>query len=183
MKDRIAKFEKVTFEQFMKDRYELFNLAEVAKAANFSEKEMEMVQKIIWNDIKLPVRSTKGSAGYDFCSTINVELRPRESIVVPTGIKCRIDDGWFLMIVPRSGLGFKYNMTLANTAGIIDSDYYNCEKNEGHIMVKIVNKGDKEINIKEGEKFAQGIFIPYGITDDDSAEGERIGGFGSTGVN
>ena len=84
------------------------------------------------------------------------------------------------MIYPRSSIGFKYQVGLANTTGIIDSDYYNGD-NEGHIMVKLVNHGDKVFSVNEGEKIVQGIFLQYGITVDDDANGERKGGLGSTG--
>lgn len=181
--NKIAKFEKVSFEQYLKDMDHEHNIYNVTSTIGekFTKKETEIIQKMIYDDIKLPVRSTSGAAGYDFYSPLNVELKPGEEIVIPTGIKCRIDDGWMLMIVPRSGLGFKYHMMLANTAGIIDSDYYNCEANEGHIMVKYVNRGNQDVFLKEGDKFAQGIFIPFGVTVDDTTDKERTGGFGSTG--
>ena len=95
-------------------------------------------------------------------------------------MRCRIADGFFLCILPRSGQGFKYALSLSNTAGIIDSDYYNA-KNEGHILIKLSNfHCEDEIVIPKGKGFAQGIFIPYGITEDDAATECRIGGFGST---
>ena len=132
-------------------------------------------------DIKLPKRATKGSAGYDFFSPIDFELQPGETIKFPTGIRCLIDEGWFLAIVPRSGLGFKYRLQLDNTIGIIDSDYSH-SNNEGHIFMKLTNdsKENKTLSIKKGTAIAQGIFLPYGITYDDNADGIRNGGFGST---
>jgi dUTP pyrophosphatase len=84
------------------------------------------------------------------------------------------------MIYPRSGLGFKYQLSLANTTGIIDEDYF-FANNEGHIMVKLVNRGSKVYECDSMTRIVQGIFIPYGVTIDDTAEGERRGGFGSTG--
>ena len=109
------------------------------------------------------------------------ELEPGQSIKIPTGIKCQFNDNnWVLTIHPRSSLGFKYQIGLANTTGIIDSDYINAD-NEGHIMIKLVNRGDKVFSAECGDKIAQGIFLPYGITIDDEASGERNGGFGSTG--
>lgn len=134
-----------------------------------------------YEGIALPRRATYGSAGYDFCTPYALRLAPGESVTVPTGIRARIDEGWFLMIVPRSGLGFKYRLQLDNTAGIIDSDYYYSD-NEGHIQVKITNDGrqGKTLELAEGERFAQGIFLPYGITVDDFADGIRNGGMGST---
>ena len=161
---RIAKFEKVSYQQF-----------DFSWQDTFNEKEN------IYNELKLPHRATSGSAGYDFYSPLDFTLSPGESIKIPTGIRARIDDGWVLKIYPRSGLGFKYRLQLNNTVGIIDSDYYNSD-NEGHIFIKITNdsKDGKILNIKKGDAFAQGIFIEYGITVDDDADGIRNGGFGST---
>ena len=91
---------------------------------------------------------------------------------------------WVLKLYPRSGLGFKYRLQLNNTVGIIDSDYYYSD-NEGHIMAKITNDSNegKVAHLKEGEGFIQGIFLEYGITVDDDADGVRNGGFGSTTSN
>jgi dUTP pyrophosphatase len=130
-------------------------------------------------DIILPRRATSGSAGYDFFAPEEFSLLPGETIKIPTGIRVRIDDGWVLKIYPRSSLGFKYRLTLNNTVGIIDSDYYFAE-NEGHIFIKMTNCGDKALTVEKGKAFAQGIFIEYGITVDDQASSVRTGGFGST---
>jgi dUTP pyrophosphatase len=130
-------------------------------------------------DIILPRRATSGSAGYDFFAPEEFSLLPGETIKIPTGIRVKIDDGWVLKIYPRSSLGFKYRLTLNNTVGIIDSDYYFAE-NEGHIFIKMTNCGDKALTVEKGKAFAQGIFIEYGITVDDQASSVRTGGFGST---
>lgn len=161
---RIARFEKVSKKQF-----------EEAWQDSFGENEN------VYDEIKLPQRSTKGSAGYDFFSTLDFSLAAGESIKIPTGIRAYIEDGWVLKIYPRSGLGFKFRLQLNNTVGIIDSDYYNSD-NEGHIFIKITNdsKEGKSVSVKKGEAFAQGIFLEYGITFDDEADGIRNGGFGST---
>ena len=127
----------------------------------------------------LPRRATSGSAGYDFFSPLAFTLAPGACIRIPTGVRARIDDGWVLMLFPRSGLGFKYRLQLDNTVGIIDADYYHA-LNEGHIMIKVTNNGSKQLSLRKGDRFAQGIFIPYGITEDDEASEERTGGFGST---
>ena len=132
-----------------------------------------------YDDIKMPVRATSGSAGYDFYSPISVTLNPGESIKIPTGIRCKIDDGYVLQIYPRSSLGFKYQMCLLNTVGIIDSDYYNAD-NEGHIIVGIINRGDKQLVINKGDRFVQGIFYKYYLADEQENNIERHGGFGST---
>ena len=130
----------------------------------------------------MPVRATVGSAGYDFYSPLDFVLTPGQTIKIPTGIRARIEDGWVLMIFPRSGLGFKFRIQLNNTVGIIDSDYYGSD-NEGHIFIKITNDANegKTLSLKKGDGFAQGVFLPYGVTSDDEAAALRNGGFGSTG--
>lgn len=132
-------------------------------------------------EIKKPKRSTKKSAGYDIFAPIDISLKPNEEIKVPTGLRVYMQDGEFLEIVPRSGLGFKYYTRLANTVGIIDSDYYYSD-NEGHIWVKIRNEGNKDIFINQGDAFCQAIFKPFLLADDDDFENgeDRNGGFGST---
>ena len=167
--NKIAKFEKVSYEQFKKDYIDCFN------------EESDEKIKEIYDNIKLPKRATKGSAGYDFYSPITFTLKPCETIKIPTGIRVKIEDGWFLANFPRSGLGFKYRLQLNNTVGIIDSDYYNA-LNEGHIMSKLTNdsKENKEVLITAGNGFTQGIFLPFGITVDDESDEIRTGGFGST---
>ena len=120
-----------------------------------------------------------GSAGYDFFAVDDFVLNPGETITIPTGVRVKIDEGWVLKIYPRSSLGFKYRATLNNTVGIIDSDYYYSD-NEGHIFVRMTNLGDKVMEVKQGQGFAQGIFVEYGITYDDDVTTSRNGGFGST---
>ena len=127
----------------------------------------------------LPRRATAGSAGYDFCAPADVDLAPGDTAKIPTGIRARIDAGWVLMLFPRSGLGFRYRLQLNNTVGIVDADYFGA-RNEGHIFVKLTNAGDRPLSVRRGEAFAQGVFVPFGLTEDDDAEGERQGGFGST---
>ena len=164
---RIARFEKVSFEQFKKDYFDTFNTIE-----NIEE---------IYNDIKLPRRATKGSAGYDYFAPFDIKLNPGETIKIPTGIRAYMEEGWVLKNYPRSGLGFKFRLQLNNTVGIIDSDYY-YSSNEGHIMCKITNdtNENKVISVKKGDGFIQGIFIEYGVTFDDNVSEIRDGGFGST---
>ena len=91
----------------------------------------------------------------------------------------KLQNGWVLMIYPRSGLGRKYRLRLDNTTGIIDSDYY-YSQNQGHIIVPITNCGDKTLTLSKGDSFCQGVFLPYGITTDDCVSAIRNGGFGST---
>ena len=166
---RIAKFEKVSKEQFIKDFKKCFSDTE------------ENVIEDIYNGIKLPERKTKDSAGYDFHTPIGFTIKPGESIKIPTGIRAKIDEGWVLKCYPRSGLGFKFRETLANTVGVIDGDYYYSD-NEGHIFAKVVCCSENGLNlsVKCGDGFMQGIFVEYGITVDDKADGIRNGGFGST---
>lgn len=133
-----------------------------------------------WEAIRLPRRATAGSAGYDFFAPCAFELAPGQSITLPTGIRARIREGWVLMLFPRSGLGFKHRLMLNNTVGVVDADYFGA-RNEGHIFVKLHHGGDLPLRVEQGEAFAQGIFLPFGITEDDSASGVRVGGFGSTG--
>ncbi len=138
-------------------------------------------KNVCYRDIKKPKRATTGSAGYDFFSPIAFSLAPGETIKLPTGIRVLLPKDGFLAVVPRSGLGFKYRMQLDNTLGIIDSDYSGSD-NEGHILIKITNdsRDGKTLTIKAGEAVAQGIFLRYEVTDDDTANGVRNGGFGST---
>lgn len=131
------------------------------------------------SDIPLPKRATSGSAGYDFFTPDEIALAPGESISVPTGIRARISEGWVLFLLPKSGLGCKYRLVLDNTVGVIDSDYYRSD-NEGHILVKLTNCGSKPLAIKKHAAFCQGVFLPFGITESDAADGVRNGGFGST---
>ena len=133
-----------------------------------------------YDDIILPKRATSGSAGYDFFIPYDLKLKPGESTRVNTNIRCKIDKEYVLMVFPRSSLGFKYKLQLDNTVGIIDSDYFNAS-NEGHIMIAITNWSDKVLELKKGDRFAQGIFLKYGITIDDDTKEERTGGYGSTG--
>ncbi len=160
---RIAKFEKVSWEQFEKD----WDLGGDVKA--------------IYDGIELPKRATKGSAGYDFYTPVEITLKPQETIKIPTGIRVRMEESFVLHLYPRSGLGFKYRLQLNNTVGIIDSDYY-YSSNEGHIFAKITNdtNEDRTIHLEAHTGFMQGIFLEYGITIDDSASAIRDGGFGST---
>lgn len=156
-------FEKISKEQFSKD----FSTFDVS-----------------YEDIILPRRATKYSAGYDFFLPFEIKLLPGETIKIPTGVRVHLPIDKFLMIVPRSGLGFKYRLQLDNTVGIIDADYQEAE-NEGHIFAKLTNdsRNDKTLELKKGTAFAQGIILSYGLTDDDDARGIRTGGIGSTDRN
>lgn len=167
--NRIAKFHKVSYEQFQGDWTDTFGPV--------SGEELTA----IYDRIRLPERATSGSAGYDFFTPLAVKLAPGEEIKIPTGIRAEMDAGWVLQIFPRSSLGFKFRLQLNNTVGIIDSDYFYSD-NEGHIFIKMTNdtREDRTVELAQGAGFAQGIFLPFGITVDDACDGTRNGGFGST---
>lgn len=165
---RIAQFETVSREQFLPAYQEAFG----GTPAQAEE---------VYQALKLPRRATSGSAGYDFFTPGPVTLAPGETKKIPTGIRVKMEQNWVLHLYPRSGLGFRYRLQLDNTVGIIDSDYYYSD-NEGHIFIKITNdsKSGKTLALNQWDGFAQGIFLEYGITMDDDAQGVRNGGFGST---
>ena len=166
---KVAKFSKVSKELFVSAMLEDFKQYSVIDA------------ETMYDTLKLPKRATKGSAGYDFYTPFPFQLKAGETIKIPTGIRCEMNEDWVLCIYPRSGLGFKFRLQLNNTVGIIDSDYFYSD-NEGHIFIKITNdsREGKTVELKTGDGFAQGIFMPYGITVDDETDGIRNGGFGST---
>ena len=168
---RIAQFFKVSRELFIKSMKE-----------DFPQYSVEELIKM-YETLNLPRRATRGSAGYDFYTPFSFTLKPGETIKIPTGIRVKMDEDWVLKLYPRSGLGFKYRLQMNNTVGIIDSDYFYSE-NEGHIFIKITNDSNegKTLELAQGAGFAQGIFLEYGITVDDDAQGIRNGGFGSTGT-
>ena len=163
--ERIAKFLKVSEDNF------------ISSLDGFSKDE----SKKIYEGIKLPLRATKYSAGYDFYSPFDFTLNPGETIKIPTGIRAKMREDYALFLLPRSGLGFKYRLQLNNTIGLIDADYFYSD-NEGHIFAKITNDSNegKVISVKKGEAFIQGVFLSYGITEDDEVNTIRNGGFGST---
>ncbi|MGN0505993.1 MAG: dUTP diphosphatase [Lachnospiraceae bacterium] len=165
---RIAKFQKVSEERFVSDWVDTFGGSREEALA-------------VYHDIELPKRATAGSAGYDFYSPLSFTLAPGETIKIPTGIRVSMEEDYVLMCFPRSGLGFKFRLQLNNTVGIIDSDYYHSD-NEGHIFIKLTNDSNegKTLELKAGSGFAQGIFVQYGITEDDEVSEVRNGGFGST---
>jgi len=166
---RIARFHKVSFEQFEEGWKDTFG--------DVPEKDI----KDVYENLQLPRRATAGSAGYDFFSPLTFQLNPGETIKIPTGIRVEIESNWVLKLYPRSGLGFKYRLQMNNTVGIIDSDYFYSD-NEGHIFAKITNDSNegKVLELEAGTGFMQGIFLEYGITMDDDVTDVRNGGFGST---
>ncbi|MBS7009827.1 deoxyuridine 5'-triphosphate nucleotidohydrolase [Anaerostipes sp.] len=166
---KIAQFHKVSFGQFLESWQDTFE--------DTPEEEVRQ----IFDSIELPKRATRGSAGYDFYSPLDFELKPGETIKIPTGIRVYMEESWVLNLFPRSGLGFKFRLQMNNTVGIIDSDYFYSD-NEGHIFVKLTNDSNegKIVSVKAGTGIVQGIFMEYGVTIDDDAKEVRNGGFGST---
>lgn len=158
------KFERIAPEQFLRDF---------------------LYHEVDYKELKLPKRATRKSAGYDIYSPIDFELKPLQTILIPTGVKVQLDDDKCLMVFPRSGQGFKYKVQLFNTVGIIDADYYNNIKNDGHIWVKLYNDSPEgeTLVVKAGDAICQGVILPYFCVEDDEANAERTGGFGSTSNN
>jgi len=155
-----AKFEKVSKKQFL-------------SAVDRSDAEQ------CYEDIVLPTRATKASAGYDFFAPYDFSLASGETVTVATGVRALMPQDWVLLIYPRSGLGFKYRLRLDNTVGVIDADYADSD-NEGHIFVRVTNEGPRQLFVEKGKGFAQGVFTRYLLTEDDAAQGVRNGGLGST---
>ncbi len=165
------KFEKISKAQFFKD------FAEYLEDECLDIRDSEA----IYNLIKLPKRATMFSAGYDIFAPYDIEIPPKGTVKVPTGIRVILDEDKFLAIYPSSELGFKYKMQLWNTTPIIDADYSQSD-NEGHIWLKFYNDSPdgKTIEIKQGEAMCQGIIQQFFTTVDDETDGVRNGGFGST---
>ena len=134
--------------------------------------------------INLPVRKTKFSAGYDVEAAEDTIIpsfkRGNKPTLIKTGIKAYMADDEVLILANRSSNPGKKGLILANSIGVIDKDYYGNPDNDGHIMFAFYNIKDEDIEIKKGDCIGQAIFQKYLIADDDRAEGERIGGFGST---
>lgn len=142
---------------------------------------MRIFEKVREDDAIIPTRSTKGSAGYDFYSNADITISPHYIELVPTGIKARFESDEVLQLYNRSSNPIKKGLMLANSVGIVDSDYYGNPSNDGEIMFAFYNFLDLTVKIKKGEKIGQGVFIKYLTTDNDMTDGERTGGFGSTG--
>ena len=139
-------FEKISFEQFKKDVTEDINL---------------------YNEYKLPQRDSDSTAGYDIYLLQDLIIEPNEIKKIPTGIKSFFEKDEVLFLIVRSSTGFKYNIRLCNQVGVIDSDYYNNQNNEGHIWLKIQNEGKEKVIIPQGEAIVQGIFLKYLTTQSD----------------
>lgn len=147
-----------------------------------STKEYEKYQELFnYEDIVIPARQTIRSCGYDFTCPYEITIKPNEVANIYTGIKVKLEDNEFLMVVIRSSKGRKEGLVLANQVGIIDADYYNNNDNDGHIIIAIRNVSGKERIVKKGDRIAQGIIQKFYIADEDKVISNiRKGGFGST---
>ena len=161
-------FEKVSKNQFLADYHNEFGDG------------LENTIEEIYDNIIYPKRGSKYSSGYDISTPMSFKIRKGETYKFPTGLRCKIDPDTTLLIVPRSSIGFKYDIMLSNTVGVIDADYYNSD-NEGHIWVKLINHGNQDVTFNAGDRICQGIFVKYSVTEDDNVINERNGGIGSTG--
>lgn len=143
----------------------------------------EKITKYAQVDFPMPERKTELSAGYDFCLPEDITLEPGKLKLVPTGVKAYMQPGEWLGMHIRSSMAVKKHLMLVNNVGIIDADYYNNADNEGHIMLALLNMGEEEVTLPQGERVAQGIFYSYLTADGDEkiAKAVRGGGFGSTG--
>lgn len=154
---------------------------EQVSPARYAADSAAYAQVMPLEELPLPRRATAGSAGYDFVCPVEVTLRPGEMAAIPTGIRAVMDAAWVLVICPRSSLGRKFGLRLANTIGVIDSDYAHAD-NEGHILVMLVNGGGEACTLHPGDRFCQGIFLPYGLAKEAPVHADRVGGYGSTGA-
>lgn len=167
------RFEKVSFEEFLKD---------VAKTFGEDETNESFIEAVrtTYEGIHLPKRGTSGSAGYDFYCPFYTKISQGEEVMIPTGIRCKLEEGQMLLFFPRSSMGIKKKMYIANTVPLIDSDYYGSE-NEGHIFIAIGTR-NPELEILENDRFVQGVVTNYIIAEDDETSEKRTCGIGSTGV-
>lgn len=147
---------------------------EVVKRINESTTREDMI-------VKLPKRSTAKSAGYDFFVIEDVVCKAHEITLIKTGMKAYMEDDDVLLLFNRSSNPKKKGLIVPNGVGVIDADYVDNPDNEGEIGGLFYNMLDEDVVLKAGDKMMQGVFVKYNITDDDNAEGERSGGFGSTG--
>jgi len=165
---KTAEFDKVGLKQFISDWIGVFG----------NRPDHTITE--IYNQIKLPERKTRCSAGHDFHMPYTFEIAPGGMLMIPTGVKCRMDENYVMLIFPRSSLGIKKHMSIANTVPVIDADYINAD-NEGHIFICVENRGQEVLTLKNGEAFAQAVFVEYATADGKEIEMERNGGIGSTG--
>lgn len=164
--NKVAQFEKVSFDQFKKC-YE--------DSIFINDEEIEAM----YNNIQIPKRKTKYSAGHDIAIPCDTRLKPGMTLKIPTGLRCKMENDYVMLIFPRSSLGINHGLTILNTIPVIDSDYYNAD-NEGHIKLAIKNNGDKDLVLRAGDNIVQAVFVKYGVADDEEVTTKRTGGIGST---
>lgn len=134
-------------------------------------------------DIQLPKRATKHSAGYDFCTPVDLVVYPGKCESVKLDVKAKMNPNQVLLMYIRSSVGIKKHILLANGTGVIDSDFYGNKDNDGNMTLALYNYG-KEVQIfKAGERIAQGVFVKFDTTEDDQVEKQRSGGIGSTNIS
>lgn len=164
------------------------------KNLNLSVKRMiEKMEKIRgfeiakgWEDkeINLPIRKTAKSAAYDLEAAEDTVIPSfklgQKPTLIPTGLKAYMQEDEVLMLFPRSSSPKKQGIMFPHSAGIIDADYYGNIDNDGHIMIQCINIKEEDVVIKKGEAVAQAMFQKFLTVDNDNAQGERTGGFGST---
>lgn len=172
----IAIFEKVSYEEFEK------SIKENDRLASFLNDNYFTIDQL-YDNIRLPERSSKRSAGYDFFFPLwDISIASFTSLDIPTGIKVNVlEEDWYLALFTKSGLSHEYHTRLRDTISVIDADYYNNINNEGHIRVELVNDSVSVLKLKNGMKYIQGIFMEYGLIVGDNVLTERTGGYGSTG--
>ncbi len=145
--------------------------------------QLKILDGRLGKDIPMPEYATSGSAGLDLRACLDgpVELKPGETLLIPTGLAIYINDHQLAaVLLPRSGLGHKHGIVLGNLVGLIDSDY------QGQIFVSCWNRGDTAFTINIGERIAQMVFVPVvQVKFEQVAEFDQslrgIGGFGHTG--
>lgn len=188
-----VKFEKVSFGAFLKavlnNSYLMesidYKLIRIYSKEQQEKKDNDRIDfiKNIYNNIEIPTRQTKYSAGYDFINPFKYFVVPaNKDVVFPSGIKVKLpkDENVCLKLYIRSSLGIRYGLSLSNGTGIIDSDFYNNISDEGNISLAIRNNDSHDYIIPPKCRMAQGIIEKFYLTEDDNTEGERIGGIGST---
>lgn len=143
---------------------------------------LHIADKVLFaRPVTLPHRADDRSAGYDFYVQADVMILPAHKQLIFTDVKAYMQEDEVLEIYIRSSLAIKQGLMLSNNVGIIDASYYENEGNDGNIGISIVNTGGTAVTLKAGDRIAQGIFRKYLVTDNDSASGDRTGGFGSSG--
>jgi len=176
--DGFTTFTNITYDFFIKYHDKIEGDKKIDKGGRGFELVSSEQRKVEW--YKLPTKSTKYSAGYDFYLPETIMLEPGETKLVFSNAKAYMNEGEVLKLYIRSSIGVKKGIVLANGTGIIDKDFYNNPDNEGNIGIPLKNISGKIVTLMQGERIAQGIFEPFLESDNCNTEEERKGGFGST---